>query len=98
MSDDRKSPVWPWIVALVIGLPVMYVASSGPMQMVSRSSRMWVGYDTITHRPASVQITERGTWWYYAYAPLCWTSEQPWGEPLFWYWNQFKVHQSVHFE
>src|SRR5262245_66586319 len=29
MSDDRK-PFWPWIVALLIGLPVLYVASFGP--------------------------------------------------------------------
>src|SRR5262245_50991401 len=29
MSDDGK-PVWPWIVALLIGLPVLYVASFGP--------------------------------------------------------------------
>src|SRR5262245_6608721 len=30
MSDDRKKPLWPWIVALLIGLPVLYVASFGP--------------------------------------------------------------------
>jgi hypothetical protein len=30
MSDDRKKPLWPWIVALLIGLPVFYVASFGP--------------------------------------------------------------------
>jgi hypothetical protein len=30
MSDDRKKPLWTWIVALVIGLPVLYVASFGP--------------------------------------------------------------------
>jgi hypothetical protein len=29
MNNDRK-PVWPWIVALLIGLPVLYVASFGP--------------------------------------------------------------------
>jgi hypothetical protein len=29
MSDERK-PLWPWIVALLIGLPVLYVASFGP--------------------------------------------------------------------
>src|SRR5262245_28783514 len=29
MSDDRK-PVWPWIVALLIGLPMLYVASFRP--------------------------------------------------------------------
>jgi hypothetical protein len=28
MSDARK-PLWPWIVALLIGLPVLYVASFG---------------------------------------------------------------------
>ncbi len=31
MSDERKKTgVWPWIVALLIGLPVLYVASLGP--------------------------------------------------------------------
>jgi len=29
MSDDRKTPAWPWIVALLIGPPVLYVASFG---------------------------------------------------------------------
>ena len=30
MSEERKKSVWPWIVALLIGLPVLYVASFGP--------------------------------------------------------------------
>jgi hypothetical protein len=30
MRDDSKRPIWPWIVALLIGLPVLYVASFGP--------------------------------------------------------------------
>jgi hypothetical protein len=30
MSDDRKTPLWPWLVALLIGLPVLYIASIGP--------------------------------------------------------------------
>jgi hypothetical protein len=29
MSEQRKS-IWPWIVALLIGLPLLYVASFGP--------------------------------------------------------------------
>ena len=29
MSGERK-PLWPWIVTLLIGLPVSYVASFGP--------------------------------------------------------------------
>jgi hypothetical protein len=28
--SDRKRPLWPYIVALLIGLPVLYVASFGP--------------------------------------------------------------------
>lgn len=31
MSDERKKAVvWPWIAALLIGLPVLYVGSFGP--------------------------------------------------------------------
>ena len=30
MSEERKPHVWPWITALLIGLPVSYVASFGP--------------------------------------------------------------------
>jgi hypothetical protein len=35
MSDDRKKPIWPWIVALLVGLPVLYVASFGPACWIS---------------------------------------------------------------
>ena len=30
MSDDRKTFLWPLIVALLIALPVLYVAAFGP--------------------------------------------------------------------
>jgi len=30
MADDRKKALWPWTLALLIGLPVLYVASFGP--------------------------------------------------------------------
>ncbi len=30
MSEDRKRRIWPWVLALLIGLPVVYVASFGP--------------------------------------------------------------------
>jgi hypothetical protein len=30
MNDDRKKLVWPWIVALLIALPMLYVLSFGP--------------------------------------------------------------------
>jgi hypothetical protein len=37
MSDERK-PVWPWIVAGLIGLPVLYVLSSGPACWITARS------------------------------------------------------------
>jgi hypothetical protein len=30
MSEQRKLLVWPWLAALVIGLPVLYFVSFGP--------------------------------------------------------------------
>jgi len=30
MSEETKKPVWPWFAVLLIGLPVLYVASFGP--------------------------------------------------------------------
>jgi len=43
MSDERK-PLWPWIVAVVIGLPVPYVASIGPMFWIYKhvGAPMWM--------------------------------------------------------
>jgi hypothetical protein len=29
MSDEHRS-VWPWVIALLIGLPMLYIASFGP--------------------------------------------------------------------
>ena len=37
MNSAGKKPLWPWIVAVLIGLPVLYVASFGPAcQMTDR--------------------------------------------------------------
>src|SRR5262245_7401247 len=41
MSEPKKSPVWPWIVALLIGLPVLYVASFGPACWIASRSENW---------------------------------------------------------
>ncbi len=31
MSDPlKKAGIWPWVVAMLVGLPVLYVASFGP--------------------------------------------------------------------
>jgi hypothetical protein len=47
MSDDRKRPLWPSILALLVGLPVLYVASSAPViwvrqhRLVNREIVRW---------------------------------------------------------
>src|SRR5262245_15672420 len=30
MSEERKRAFWPWVVAPLIGLPLLYIASFGP--------------------------------------------------------------------
>ena len=44
MSDDRKRSVWPWIVALLIGLPVLYIASFGPACWIFRWGSLSEGH------------------------------------------------------
>ena len=31
MSEERKKPVWQWIIGLLVMAPVLYVASFGPV-------------------------------------------------------------------
>ena len=57
MSDDRKNPVWPWIAALLIGVPVLYVASFGP------ACRLASGPYAKDESPAA-------NWAMYIYVPL----------------------------
>jgi hypothetical protein len=87
MSEPRKKPLWPWSVALLIGLPVLYVASSGPTRMVA-------------FHQSSTGISETGIgfkyfaadeWWLKLYDPLLWVSEQSWGSPLNRYWDWFPL-------
>jgi hypothetical protein len=40
MANDRQKPTWPWIVAVLIALPVLYIASFGPVCWVAASYRM----------------------------------------------------------
>ena len=68
---DRKTRLWPWIVALLIGLPLLYELSLGPWlwlaghQDFPLSLRLWIIRITPTyaapsnflynHAPESVQ-------------------------------------------
>jgi hypothetical protein len=51
MGDDRKNPPWPWIVALLIGLPVLYVASFGPACWTTVRHRSLHSAFSATFRP-----------------------------------------------
>ena len=61
MSDDHKKPVWPWIVALLIGLPVLYVLSVGPIS--------WLYNHEVLPR-SLVPI------YYWFYAPIAFANER----------------------
>jgi hypothetical protein len=50
MSEQRK-PVWPWILVLLIGLPVLYVASFGPACWLT--SQKW-GWSQLQPHPAMI--------------------------------------------
>ena len=50
MSDERK-PVWPWIVAPLIGLPVLYVVSFGPACWMGERMNAGVHAVSIVYRP-----------------------------------------------
>jgi hypothetical protein len=50
MSDERK-PVWPWIAALLIGLPVLYVASFGPACWVTSRLNFGARSISVIYRP-----------------------------------------------
>ncbi len=91
MSEERK-PLWPWIVAVLVGLPVLYVLSSGPMQTVAfrRYTAHAVGGSRIGH---SLTATKRGDWWPKVYAPLLWAADQSWGKPVKWYWRKFPIRE-----
>ncbi len=51
MNDDHKKPLWPWIVALMIGLPILYVASFGPACWISSRAPVVVPFVHFSYRP-----------------------------------------------
>jgi hypothetical protein len=51
MTDNHKKALWPWIVALLIGLPVLYVASFGPACWVVEQSALPRAEITLIYSP-----------------------------------------------
>ena len=90
MSDERKKPLWPWMVAVLIVLPLFYVLSSGPMQILAC-------HQTEERTPLKgggvsvIYVDHRGTWWPKVYAPLVWASQGRWGPSIHRYWMLFPI-------
>jgi hypothetical protein len=77
-------------VALLIGLQVLYVLSSGPMQILACHRTE----ETTLLKGGGVSIIfvdHRGTWWPKVYAPLVWASQQRRGASIHRYWMLFPV-------
>jgi hypothetical protein len=88
MNDDRKTPLWPWIVAVLILAPVLYILSSGPARSIML--RRSVGTYRLHGRTHTVWTIDEG-WWGLVYAPLRWAADQELGAPLEWYWELFPI-------
>lgn len=58
MSDYRKKPLWPWIVTLLIGLPVLYVAAYGPVCWLRGHGFVSLGPVCRLYRPFAIITLE----------------------------------------
>jgi hypothetical protein len=49
--NDAKRPLWPWILGLLIGLPVLYIASFGPACWLEDRALVPLGSVKSAHKP-----------------------------------------------
>ena len=61
MSGNRKTPLWPWIVALLIGLPVLYILGLGPIMRLTLyfDENSWPGMFCQIYLYAAMQASYR---------------------------------------
>jgi len=65
MNDERK-PVWPWIVALLMGLPILYQLSLGPWvwvlshHVLPAPIELWLARMTPTYAAPSNFLYDHG--------------------------------------
>ena len=58
MSDERK-PLWPWIVALLFGLPVLHVLSFGPACWLTSRMNFGAGIIPVVYAPIVKCLSSR---------------------------------------
>ena len=88
IGTPRRRLFWPPIVVAALAAIPLYVLSSGPTLLVALRHNMTTSTDQFGRVAASDAI-DVSAWWQMTYLPLVWASEQSWGEPLQWYWEQF---------
>lgn len=59
MDERRKKPIWPWIVAMVVAVPVLYVASFGPACWISSRTNAGMEMIPVVYSPL-VSVWYRG--------------------------------------
>lgn len=67
MTERKKTSVWAWVVAALVGLPALYLLSFGPACWIE--CWLWNGKDELMppvmgiYRPIGVSIGRRPNWW-----------------------------------
>src|SRR5262245_57632048 len=61
MGDGCRKPVWPWIAAVLIGLPVLYVVSFGPACWITSRLDRGSKLVPVAYRPI-LRITYPDPW------------------------------------
>jgi len=59
MSDEREYPLWPWVVGLCVGLPVLYVVSFGPACWITSRLNLPGDWLVVVYRPVTAVIELR---------------------------------------
>ncbi len=77
MSERQKKAAWPWIIACIVGLPVLYVLSFGPAWWVAGYYENDVHAHQISHaigrfyRPIRL-VMDRSD---FAFKAFCWYAD-----------------------
>ena len=61
MSGERKSPVGPWVAALLIGLPVLYAGSFGPACWLASHANVGAHWLPFCYRPIVAGLSIKQT-------------------------------------
>src|SRR5262245_55848704 len=105
MTDDPKKPLWPWIVALLIGLPAMYVASFGPACWLMSRTTVCTKAITAAYQPIFfcwMRCPEQAAAWINWYCYVGARKDWYWGSPGYmppalngWYPREWPYHDRM---